>query len=150
MDSSELNSNANEDFYCSSSQDTSSASNVIKHVVEELPNSEDFEYTSNEGKERDGDENDDEDHPPSGDPKDSKQDDDNFPPSEDFNGTYDEFPSSEDFNGTDDDFGEDEDINNGEYDFPPSEDFNGTNDGFPLSEDFNGTISMMFRWFLLV
>ncbi len=90
MDSSELKSNVNEELYCSSSQDTSSASNAIKHVVEELPNSEDFEYTSNEGKECDGDETDDEDQPPSEDPEDGKKDDDSFIPSEDFQGTNDQ------------------------------------------------------------
>ena len=50
MDSSELNSNVNEELYCSSRQDTGSARNVIKHVVQKLPNSEYFEGNSNEGK----------------------------------------------------------------------------------------------------
>ena len=57
------------------------------HAVKELPNSEDFEYISNEEIECDGDETDNEDQPPSEDPKYSKQDDDCFPPSEDFQGT---------------------------------------------------------------
>ena len=167
MDSSEENSNVNEEMYSSSSQDTGSASNVIKHVIRELPSYEDFEDTSKEEKECD----DDEEVPPSGDLKDSKQYDDNFPPSEDFQGTNDDLPESEDFqgtnddfpsskyfppsedfcgidddirpsedfNGTDDDSGEEEDINNGENDFPQSEDFNGRNDDFPPSEDLNVT-----------
>ena len=67
MDSSELNSNVNKELYCSSSEDTGSASNVIKHVVQELPNSGDFEDTSNERQECD-DDDDDEYLPPSGDP----------------------------------------------------------------------------------
>ena len=69
MYSSELNSNVNEALYCSSSQATDSASNVIKHVVRELPCSEDFEGSTNEGQECEGDDDDDEYLPPSGDPK---------------------------------------------------------------------------------
>ena len=106
MDSSELNSNVNEELYCSSSQDINNARNVIKHVVQELPNYEYFEGSSNEGQECADDDDDDEYIPPSGDPKDNKQDYDNFPPSEDFQGTKDDCSQSEDFDGTNDDFTE--------------------------------------------
>ena len=59
MDSCELNSNVNQALYCSSSQDIGSASNVIKHVVQKLPNFEYFEGNHNEGKECDATDDDD-------------------------------------------------------------------------------------------
>ena len=126
MDSYELNSIVNEDLYCSSTQEIDNASNVIKHVVQELPNFEDFEGSSNEGKECDGD---DEYLPPSGDPKENKQDDDNFPPNKDFQGTNDDCPQSEDFYGTNDDFIENGCTNNDDG-FLHRKDSNRMNDDF--------------------
>jgi len=93
--------------------------------------------------------------------------DDEFPPSEDFEGTDEDFSPSEDFQGTNEDCEElpprgdfkssDHDYGNGGHsflsgefkgsnagddDFPPSEDFQGTDEDdeyFPPSEDFQGT-----------
>jgi hypothetical protein len=104
---------------------------------------------------------------PSGEFKDNNVGDDEFPPSEDFEGTDEDFPPSEDFQGTneddeefppsgdfksnDDDYGnagqsfsnEEFKRNNvGDDDFPPSEDFQGTNEDnedFPPSEDFQAS-----------
>ena len=87
------------------------------------------------------------------------EDDDDFPPNEDFkctnvdsgddegtNNDNNNFPPSEDFNGTNDDFG-DKVINNDDNDFPPSECFKGIGDDnvdedFPPSGEFSGTNSV--------
>jgi hypothetical protein len=160
--------NANEASYFSASQKFDhSASNFIQHVPHESPKSEDFEGTDDEEEEYDGDKsiqqfNSNENNQNVGQSGDYDQRlndwDENFPPSEEFQGTdedfqgtneYDEeFPSSGNFKSSEDDYdngghsfpsGEFKDNNVGDDEFPPSEDFEGTDEDFPPSEDFQGT-----------
>ena len=139
MESYESSSNINEELYFSSSQDTGSASNVIKHVVQELPNSEDFEGTSyNEGQECDSDDDDDEYLPPSGILKTISKTMTILIQARTFKAPIDDCPQSEDFDGTNDDFDEHSCANTGDG-IIHSDNSNGMNDYFTSSKDFNGT-----------
>jgi len=139
MESYESSSNINEELYFSSSQDTRSASNVIKHVVQELPNSEDFEGTSyNEGQECDSDDDDDEYLPPSGILKTISKTMTILIQARTFKAPIDDCPQSEDFDGTNDDFDEHSCTNTGDG-IIHSDNSNGMNDYFTSSKDFNGT-----------
>jgi hypothetical protein len=143
------------------------ASNFIQHVPHESPKSEDFEGTDDEEEEYDGDKSsqqfnnnaNNQNVGQSGDYDQCLNDwDENFPPSEEFQGTDEYFqgtnendgkiPSSGNFKSSEDDYdngghfflsGEFKDNDVGDYEFPPSEDFEGTDQEFPPSEDFQGT-----------
>ena len=139
MDSSELNSIVNEDLYCSSTQEIDNASNVIKHVVQELPNSEDFEDKSyNEGQECDSDDDHDEYLPPSGILNTIRKTMKILLQARNFKAPSDDCPQSEDFDGTNYDFDENSCTNNGDG-FIHNDNSNGMNDDFNSSKDFNGT-----------
>jgi hypothetical protein len=126
-------------------------SNFIQHVPHESPKSEDFEGTNDEEEEYDGDKssqqfNSNENNQNVGQCEDYDRClndwDENFPPSEEFQGTDEDFQgtnendgeisSSGNFKSNEDDYdnggnffqsGEFKDNNVGDYEFPPSEDF---------------------------
>jgi hypothetical protein len=160
--------NANETSYSSSSKKFDhSASNGIQHVPQESPKSGEFEGIDDKEEEYDGDQsiqqfNSNENNQNVGRSGDCDQHlndwDENFPPSEDFQGIdeyfqgtneYDEeFPSSGNFKSSEDDYdngghsfpsGEFKDINVGDDEFPRSEHFEGIDEYSPPSEDFQGT-----------